>query len=164
MVAERRDRFTQPPAAVRFLFGGRHLVADGCQQQQRQRGDEHERVKREFAEMAPRGRPLVRRDASREIADGNHIREHDGDQAVERQLQRDRDNRLPQRRQTEEARRDQHRDREAGPQQDAGHQRRPSAPGEGSDQRGFRTEKGDDGDEGHGDRRLHGESADHRGE
>ena len=59
VVAERRDRFMQPPAAVRFLFGGRQLVVDGCQQQHRQRGDEHERVKREFAEMAPRGRPLV---------------------------------------------------------------------------------------------------------
>ena len=63
------------------------------------------------------------------------------------------------------ARRDQHRDREARPQQDAGHQRRPSAPGEGSDQRRLpQLRKSDDSDERHGDRRLHGESADHRGE
>jgi hypothetical protein len=73
VVAERRDRFTQPPAAVRFLFGGRHPAVDRGQQQQRQRRDEDEGVKGERAQPASLRGPIVADKATHGLARRNHI-------------------------------------------------------------------------------------------
>ena len=94
-------------------------------------------MKREFAQMTTCGGPLVLEDTARGLAGGNEVGDDNRNEAVERQLQGYRQNRLPERIQTQQPRRRQHQDRDARPQQDAGDERRFPAVGERSREQGL---------------------------
>ena len=158
VLAQRRHRFLQTRAAVRFLPRGVQLTVDRGEQQHRQRADEHERVKRIVPNASPLERPhahqVRRRDRGRdEIGDDNRH------EAVQDDLQRDRPDRAAQRFNAVPPRRDGESDGDGAPDQRAGEERRFAAARDLADDEAL-DDQDDNRDEGCG--AAHAERADRR--
>jgi hypothetical protein len=143
VLGERGHGLVQARGAVGLLPCRDRLAVDRREQQHRQHRDEHERVERVVAQVQVFGAPSRRDVDPRRDQDGEELGDDDRDERVQHHLQCNRPDRLSQISDAVEIRREDHRDRDDGPDDDAGEQRRPAAAGERARQQSFRGQDDD---------------------